>query len=226
MIMCRSFFICAVLLFSSCTSNLAFRRDDPRQSDLTLDELRMELADVKHALNSTQVELSILEDRMKNQDSTLYAVKNQAVNKMPQISQLNTQINSLENRIGTIEKNQEKTLTDLRQLSSHANLTAGALSQYKEKIQELEREIASQNRKFEEFIKLKSTLASISKLMKQNAFAEESVKTYKVQTGDSLERIARQHRTTVDVLKKINRLESDLIMAGQELKIPYDGNGS
>jgi len=214
------FIFLALICFSSCTtSQLAFKRND---NELNLEELRIELADVKHALNSTQVELSILEDRVKSQDSVLFAVKNQTPNKSPSFSQLNSQIAALEKKIGSIESIQEKVLSDLKLLSSHANTTAGALSQYRDKIQELEKNIAAQNEKFEEFTKLKSTLSSISKLMKQNTFSEEFHRTYKVVSGDSLEKIARQHGTTVDTLKKLNRLDNDRIMAGQELKIPYD----
>lgn len=214
------FFIFTILICSGCTtSSLAFRRND--SNELNLEELRIELADVKHALNSTQVELSILEDRVKSQDSALFAVKNQG-NKAPQSNQLTEQIHALEKKISSIEKIQEKVLSDLRQLSSHANTTAGVLSQYKNKINELEKDIAAQNQKFDEFSKLKSTLSSISKLMKQNAFGEDLLKSYKVMTGDSLEKIARQHGTTVETLKKINRLDSDRIMAGQELRLPYD----
>ena len=43
--------------------------------------------------------------------------------------------------------------------------------------------------------------------------------SYKVQSGDTLSKIARQHRTTVDSLKANNNLSSDLILVGQSLKI-------
>lgn len=213
------------LICSSCGSNLAMRGPGLRETDAALEEMRMDLADVRHALNSTQVELNILEDKLKNQDNAIFAFKDQASQKSPQINQLNAQISALEKKLVLLEKIQEKSLTDLRQLSSHANQTSGMFSQYKEKMQELEREIAAQNRKFDEFAKLKTTLSSISKLMKQNIFAEELQQTYKVKSGDTLEGIARGFRCTVEALKKANHLNGDKIMAGQEMKIPYDNNG-
>ena len=43
---------------------------------------------------------------------------------------------------------------------------------------------------------------------------------YKVKPGDSLEKIARTHKISVEKIKKLNGLDQDLIVVGQELKIP------
>jgi lipoprotein-anchoring transpeptidase ErfK/SrfK len=45
-------------------------------------------------------------------------------------------------------------------------------------------------------------------------------KPYTVQPGDSLDKIARQEKTTVDLLRKINGVKGDLIHIGQKLLIP------
>ncbi|GAB7389368.1 peptidoglycan endopeptidase [Bacillaceae bacterium] len=50
-----------------------------------------------------------------------------------------------------------------------------------------------------------------------------SAKTYTVETGDSLWKIARQFGVSVQQLKKANGLHSDTIYAGQKLSIP-NGN--
>lgn len=44
--------------------------------------------------------------------------------------------------------------------------------------------------------------------------------SYIVKRGDALAKIARRHKITVDQLKRANGLEKDLIIAGQELRIP------
>jgi len=44
--------------------------------------------------------------------------------------------------------------------------------------------------------------------------------TYEVQAGDTLGEIATAHRTTVELLKRANRLTSDLIRPRQKLKVP------
>lgn len=46
-------------------------------------------------------------------------------------------------------------------------------------------------------------------------------KVYKVKEGDTLSKLALDANTTVEKLKKINRMYGDNIKAGEELKIPY-----
>ncbi|MCM3670884.1 LysM peptidoglycan-binding domain-containing protein [Mesobacillus maritimus] len=46
-----------------------------------------------------------------------------------------------------------------------------------------------------------------------------STSTYKIKSGDTLGKIASQFRTTVNNLKALNNLSSDLIYAGQTLKV-------
>lgn len=45
-------------------------------------------------------------------------------------------------------------------------------------------------------------------------------KSYVIQPGDSLDRIARQNKTTVEVIRKMNRIESHLIYPGSRLLLP------
>lgn len=44
--------------------------------------------------------------------------------------------------------------------------------------------------------------------------------SYLIQPGDTLGRIARQHRTTVELLQKANHLTGDKILVGRTLKVP------
>jgi len=48
---------------------------------------------------------------------------------------------------------------------------------------------------------------------------------YTVKSGDVLERIARNHGTTVNAIKSANGLRTDRINVGQKLKIPKKANG-
>lgn len=45
-------------------------------------------------------------------------------------------------------------------------------------------------------------------------------KGYVIQPGDSLDRIARQNKTTVEVIRKMNKIESHLIYPGNRLLLP------
>lgn len=53
-----------------------------------------------------------------------------------------------------------------------------------------------------------------------------SWRNYKVQSGDSLNTIARKFSTTPSVIQQVNKLNSDLIRIGQRLMIPSASKGS
>ena len=45
-------------------------------------------------------------------------------------------------------------------------------------------------------------------------------KTHVVKRGDSLYSISKKYGTTVDALKKVNRLKKEALQVGQKIKIP------
>ena len=68
---------------------------------------------------------------------------------------------------------------------------------------------------------LTSNILSVGQVLKLPTVEETSgTITYTVQRGDSLYSIARDFNTTVDELKSLNNLESNLLSIGQILKIP------
>jgi LysM repeat protein len=188
----------------------------------TIDELRLELSDLKHELHSARVEINLLEERIGKQDRVITASAAAAKNQEDKKKLYSSEIEPLSKKVDRLEKIIERALSDLRNLSANENK---AIS----KIQELESSIALQEKKFEEIGKLKSTLASISKaigqsvLNVQKAHTVPFAQTYQVKPGDSLEKIARTHGTTVVELKAINQLANeDKIRIGQELKVSSD----
>ncbi|WP_336366575.1 lytic transglycosylase [Marinobacter sp. C2H3] len=53
-----------------------------------------------------------------------------------------------------------------------------------------------------------------------------SWKNYKVRSGDSLNTIAKRFKTTPNVIERVNKLNSDLIIVGQQLLIPSATRGA
>lgn len=51
---------------------------------------------------------------------------------------------------------------------------------------------------------------------------EQNFITYTVRSGDSLYKIARQYNTTVDAIKSLNNLTSDVLQIGQQLIVPVN----
>jgi LysM repeat protein len=182
-------------------------QEEKRRYDLSHNEMRIEIADVKHALHAVQVELNILEEKIKKQDSSL-AQNKQSSNLSQQLTQ---QIAECEKKIVNVQKIQEKIAEDLKTLHSHANDTTHTLKTFAQ-------EIKDQNKKFDELSKIKTTLSSLSKTMQ---LPNENKHTlHRVKSGETLKKIAELHHTTVSELKLLNQLESDRIIPNQELKLP------
>jgi LysM repeat protein len=183
-----------------CFSGASFSsQESPQNNDVALQQVQTRLDDSHHGLHCMQADFQILESRIKQLESSLANVKNLA-----------RQLQTLENR-------QQEIVKDIKQLSSHANETSTTFSQYKNHLGELEKEISSQHQKLNEVHQLKSSLESVAESIKQISSADV---TYRVLPGDSLERIARKYRVSLDALRRANGLDQDRIMVGQELKIP------
>lgn len=158
------------------------------------DELRLELSDVKHDLHSARIEINLLEERIAKQERLIASLKA-------------APSSSVETKLAALEKMVEKAIHDLRHLNGQTGI---ALS----KVQELELLYTSHEKKFGDLGNLKGTLTSISK-----AIGQESKKTYTVKAGDSLEKIARAHHTSVEKIKACNGLTKDTIFLGQEIRL-------
>ena len=208
------------LLF--CTGFLveASARQNNFYSTNALDELRLELSDVKHELHSARVEINLLEEKLTKQERALSTAKNQDTQKQTDKKPYTVQLDSLEKKVDRLEKILDKAAIDLRNLSAHENKALVRL-------QELESALAMQEKKFEEIAKLKNTLTTISKAIGRSAkdtisAPSHPIQTYHVKQGDSLEKIARTHHMTIDAIKQLNQLAQDKILIGQELKLFED----
>ena len=150
--------------------------------------LLQEVARLQKEVHAAEVNLELLEERMRKQE-----LASTRVIKEP----------SLSPKLVAMEQ-------DLKQL--------GTLYQKSlEKISQLETQISSHEKRFQEVVKLQNTLSSLSKTI----VPTQSEAPYQVQSGDSLEKIARRYKTSVAALKQLNQLSSDQIRVGQLLKIPH-----
>src|SRR5579862_3495498 len=101
-----------------------------------LDELRIELDDVKHSLKSTQVELGLLDERLKkaptqNKEASSFTL-------------LTTQVATLEKKVLSLEKTLEKAANDLRTLNASST--------------KIQQDLLSHEKRLDEVVKLKGTL--------------------------------------------------------------------
>ncbi len=175
--------------------------------DIALEELRLELSDLKHSLDGTKVDLQLMDEKIRGQESSL---KSQLTNKtQAKGAELSLQLANFERK--------------LSELSSHANQTSATFTKLQDRLRDMEQEIQAQNRRLDEVVKLKGTLSSLSQVLKEKSKEESfssSSRKYKIKSGDSLEKIAKQQGTSVDAIKKLNGLDSDRIVVGQEIRLP------
>jgi len=208
------------IIGAACSPLKSSPNDEKHQLELTLHELQTNLDDVRHDLNCFQTEMQILDGRIKYYENALSNLKQQDLEKQQTaIDLLSQQVAAFEKKIALLERMHDTGSQDLQQLSTHANETSAALAQFKNRLAELEQEIQSQNRRFEQIARLKGHFEGLTKQLSNNTCEK---KIYKVRPGDTLEKIARFHQTSVEQIKKANDLNQDLIVAGQELIIPND----
>lgn len=201
---------------AGCSPLRTSAHDEKHQWELTIHEVQTNLDDLRHDTNCFATEIQILDARIKCFENALASLKQQEIEKhQNRIDQIAQQLLSLERKWTAFEKRQDASKEGLESLSSHAKETNMALAQFKNRIEELETEILSQSRRLEALSKLKTNIETLTKALKS-----EGQKVYKVRPGDSLEKIAKIHKTDVATLKQINQLQQDLIVVDQELKIP------
>ena len=218
----KLYYILPVFFLTGC-SLTSTPKEDRHRVEMALHKVRTEMEDMKHDLNTSEIELHILEGKLIDQESAMSNVRDQIIAAhKSKIDSLEERIASLEKKIALQNKQSEELRTDLKKLGTHANQTTSALTQYREKIEELEREVHAHKRKFEDVASLKSTLESIGKELETTDYS--SLRPYTVREGDSLEKIARRCQTSVEHLKKVNRLSSDMIKVGEEIYVPNRTN--
>lgn len=204
------YFSLVVSLMSGCSPLKTSLHDDRYQWELTLHEVQTNVDDLRHDTSCFTADMQILEGRMKAIENGLAMLKQLDTEKsQAKVEALAQALASLEKKWSAFEKRQESSKEGV---TTYVKETHLALTQFKSRIEELESEIASQNRKLEAVVRLKNSLETLTKSLKP--------KTHKVKSGDSLEKIARAYQTDVVTLKKLNELHNDLIVIDQELTIP------
>ncbi|MDJ0651504.1 MAG: LysM peptidoglycan-binding domain-containing protein [Simkaniaceae bacterium] len=201
------------IIFLTGCGLLSSSNGEKYQTELSLHKVRTEVEDIKHELNTYEIEHHVIEGKLIDQEQTISFLRQQVAElKSGKLDACVQELQNLEKKLQQVLKKQEKIVTDIRQLSSHANDTTTALSQYKDKIAQFEKAIQGQNVQLQEISKIKEGISKLAEL--------EHPRAHKVKVGDSLEKIARDNHTTVEELKRLNQMATDLIVIDQPIKLP------
>lgn len=155
-------------------------------------ELQLEIADLKHQIRTFEVDMQLIEEKIPEPIDC---------------KALQSRIQMQENTIDKLSSEIKNLKKDIQQLLEHLNKINTQLTAHENRLQNVS--------------ELKSTLADLLKKIHSSTI-KTRVKSYKVQGGDSLEKIARLHHVSVEALKANNKLIKDTIFPGQELQIPHD----
>lgn len=209
--------VIAILFTASCSPLKSSPKEEKHQLELTLHNLQTHLDDQQRDLNCFQTELQILDGRIKYYENALTTLKQREIEShQSKIEKLKEQITALEHRLSHFEHLHKSDSSDVQNLLGHANETSSALTQFKERLIELEQEMQNQNKRFAELSKMKKHFETIAKQLRQTNGKQHTVKP-----GDSLEKLARFYKVSVESIKRVNGLNQDLIVVGQELQIPH-----
>ena len=150
---------------------------------------------------------------------TLYSIAkkyNTTANEIKEINNLTTNNLSIGQTIKIPEKKTETEPSKPQETNTYIVKKGDSLYQIANKYDTTVDELKKINN-------LKSNLLSIGQILNLPTNQTESPKAYldyTVQKGDSLYQIAKKYNTTIDILKKINNLNSTLLDIGQILKVP------
>ena len=199
-------------LFASCSNLVVSQRSDKQQMEFSVQKLKNEIEDLKHEMKAYQIEVGILEGRILNHDEDLsYLHAQDHPGKIGGRSLDNATLK--EKKILEIERTLDHLIKRFDRIDIESKEIAKAVGLYKQKFQEVEKFFQSQNESVQELGRIKKSIKEIREEANEIAF-------YRVKAGDSIEKIARLFGTTPEQIKKINQLHNDLILVGQEIRVP------
>ena len=126
---------------------------------MTLHKTRADLEEAKHDLHTLKMEFAVLEGKMINHEDQMASIKKETFDlHQTKLENCHVQILGLERKFLQLETRQEEISLQLQKIASISTEMSKALAQGKDKVNELERALASQSKSAHELSK-KMTLA-------------------------------------------------------------------
>lgn len=170
---------------------------DPLQAKMRTQEVK--LFQVETAQKNLEEELSSLE---RGQD----AIKQEWNGRFSTLKEMIQETNSLS------QSREEKWKISLEETQKGLLSLEKELTTQREELHALKAELKKQNRSLELILK------ALNEPEPASSIDGEGI--YIVKEGDSLGKIARMHKTSIQKIKDLNNLSSDAIRVGQKLSIP------
>jgi LysM repeat protein len=193
------------------------RRYAPEEGN-TLKEVRDVVDILRHEVENYGKELQMAQEQLNNQESTLSILRQQMLESSQTTKETLKGNGSLwESKIASLEAVNKTFIADLTHLKTHANETIKVLEQWDKRIQDQEKQTTLQRKNIES---LQAALRALTAALEVKEGISNDSKTYQIRPRDSLEKIAKEHNTTVKAIKELNNLTSDRIVVGRQIQIP------
>jgi len=158
---------------------------------LPVQQLKASVEEMNYQLNAQATDLRLLEERILT------------------LEKKSLQPSSHDSKLKCVETHQHDLSLDLCTLKTHLEKLQQDLLQQEKRLSQLDRKLE------QDLTQLKQSLHTMLALLK----ADEE-KSYTVKAGDSLGKIALDHKVSTKAIRDLNQLTSDVIYPGQNLKIP------
>ncbi len=199
-------FLTSGIFISGCSLNQASQE---AKEVSVQEEWMTPFEDLKHEMHCIKMDLQLLENRLETQGALSEKEK---LNQEELKKEFHDLFLKMENKVLDLEKKEAKLTQDILHLSTHMNEASVSINGTQDQMKNLSDRI-------EEILKLQGSLQGVIQTLKKDEVKNHQ-KSYVVQAGDSLEKIAKKFQISLEDLRKENRIEGDKIFAGQELVIP------
>lgn len=169
-------------------------------------------------VNNHESELRQIDEKFNSVESIIETLRRQVQeHSKSHKEQLQASKEFLEAKTGGLEQITKGLVSDVQQIKSKLNESSTFLTQVKQQLAAVEKSIEQQNQNIDS---LHVAMKTLMQALQDGEAVEPAGDSYQVKSGDTLEKIANAHATTVKALKELNNLATDRIRIGQKLKIP------
>lgn len=220
----------SVLLYLFCFTLVTFAKAEgltkrpslAEQNADSLQKMQESFSLLRHRIDNQQTVVKTFEERLLNFETMLEALREDLkLEGKKQKEVLSTKTQSLDLRVASLEKVSEALLADVKQISKSFNEALLAFKGLNQKFTDLESSVSKNGRNLANLqSSVQSLLQAFQPEMKELAETDSKTVNYKIKNGDSLEKIAKAHNTSVQVIKELNQMSNDKIIVGKTIKIP------